>query len=398
MAIYLDNAATTALRPEALDAMLPFLRDEFANPSSPHSAGQRVRRALDDARERTAAALGAQPAEIVFTGSGSESDCLAIFGMLDARGAARGRFITSAIEHHAVLHAADALRERGHRVTVLPVDAEGFVSKEALAAALDVGRPAERTLVSVMHANNEIGTIQHIKELAAIAHGRGALLHTDAVQTVGHIPLHVGELDVDALTLSAHKFEGPKGVGALYLRRGIAATPIVYGGGQEGGRRAGTENVAGIVGLSVALERAVHELGATAPAIARVRDQLIEGVLARIPMTALNGARRERLPNNASLRFEGIEGQTLVLGLDLAGFATSTGSACTSGSLEPSHVLSALGLSAPEARGTVRFSLGRQTRDSDIEVLIERVAGIVHELRKLSPSLVAGGGMSHKQE
>jgi cysteine desulfurase len=396
--VYLDNAATTALRPEALDAMLPFLRDEFANPSSPHSAGQRVRRALDDARERTAAALGAQPTEIVFTGSGSESDCLAIFGMLAARGPARGRFITSTIEHHAVLHAADALRAQGHRVTLLPVDAEGFISKEALAAALDEQRSTDPTLVSVMHANNEIGTIQHIEGLAAVARGRGALFHTDAVQTVGHIPIQVGELGVDALTLSAHKFEGPKGVGALYLRHGVAETPIVYGGGQEGGRRAGTENVAGIVGLSVALEHAVRELGATAPAIARLRDQLIDGILARIPHTALNGARRERLPNNASLRFEGIEGQTLVLGLDLAGFAVSTGSACTSGSLEPSHVLSALGLSATEARGTVRFSLGRQTRDLDIEVLIERVAGIVHELRKLSTSLVAGGGVSHKQE
>ena len=405
MPVYLDNAATTPLRPEALDAMLPFLRDAFANPSSPHSAGQRSRRALDDARERTAAAIGASPAEIVFTGSGSEADCLAIFGMLDARGD-RARLITSAIEHHAVLHAADALRHRGHAVTVLPVDAEGFVPAETLKHALIETRAQERgapgheptTLVSIMHANNEIGTIQRIAELAAIARDRGALFHTDAVQTVGHVPVDAHAMHVDALSLSAHKFEGPKGVGALYLRDGVATAPLVYGGGQEGGRRAGTENVAGIVGLSIALELAVRALDEDAARIAALRDRLIDGAIERISHTACNGARRERLPNNASLRFADIEGHTAVLALDVAGYAVSTGSACTSGSLEPSHVLTAIGLTPAQARGTVRFSLDRTTRLEQVDRLLAELPGIIERLRHLSGALIVGGGLSHIRE
>ena len=399
MTIYLDNAATTPLRPEALDAMLPFLRGDYANPSSSHSAGQKVRRALDDARERTAAALGARPSEIVFTGSGSEADCLAIFGMLAASGTARGHFITSAIEHHAVLHAAGELRARGHRVTILPVDRDGFVSEAALDAALN--ERAGATLVSIMHANNEIGTIEPIAKLAAVARARGALFHTDAVQTVGHIPIDVKELDVDALTLSAHKFEGPKGVGALFVRNGVRVTPLVFGGGQEGGRRSGTENVAGIVGLSVALELAVRESSPPhngLPRTTALRDQLIDGALASIPGSTLNGARRERLPNSASLRFEGVDGQTVVLGLDLAEFATSTGSACTSGSLEPSHVLSAIGLTAPEARGTVRFSLGRTTTTADVARLHMVLPGMIERLRTLTDALVIGGGATSRAE
>lgn len=396
MPVYMDNAATTALRPEALDAMLPYMRAEFANPSSPHSAGQRARRALDDARERTAAALGARPSEIVFTGSGSEADCLAIFGMLAADDRSRCHLITSAIEHHAVLHAADALRARGHAVSIIPVDAEGFVSDDALKSALDETRG--RVLVSIMHANNEIGTIQRTAHLAALARERGALFHTDAVQTVGHIRVNVVELGADALSLSAHKLEGPKGVGALYLRDGVHARPLVHGGGQEGGRRAGTENVAGIVGLSVALELATRDVDHHAATTAALRDQLIEGVLLHIPGTALNGARRERLPNNASLRFEGIEGQTLVLALDVAGFEVSTGSACTSGSLEPSHVLTAIGCGAEEARGTVRFSLGRNTAANDVTRLLDDIPGIIERLRSLSGTLVVRGGLSHTRE
>jgi cysteine desulfurase len=412
MRVYLDNAATTALRPEALAAMQPLLGPDFANPSSPHSSGQRVRRRLDEARERTAAALGARPAEIIFTGSGSEADCFAIFGILDAHGrGGRGRFITSTIEHHAVLHAADALRERGHQVTIVPVDNEGFVEEAALEAALRDSRPQEAgnsvstraqergtTLVSIMHANNEIGTIQRIARLSAIAREHGALFHTDAVQTVGHIPIDVAALGVDALTFSAHKFEGPKGVAALYLRSGVRATPLVYGGGQEGGHRAGTENVAGIVGLSVALELATRDAAEQAAATAALRDRFIEGVLSAVPASALNGSRRERLPNNASLRFAHIEGQTVVLALDVAGFEVSTGSACTSGSLEPSHVLTAIGLDAAAARGTVRFSLGRTTMASDIARLSERLPGTIEKLRALTGALVVGGGPTQVRE
>lgn len=406
MAVYLDNAATTALRPEALDAMLPFLRADYANPSSPHSAGQRVRRALDEARERTAAAIGARAPEIVFTGSGSEAACLAIFGIL-ARGQ-RGHLITSAIEHHAVLHAADRMREAGHAVTILPVDTEGFVIEDALERALRASAFKERatrecattdvTLVSVMHANNEIGTIQRIARLAALAHAHGALFHTDAVQTAGHIPLDVKALGVDALSLSAHKFEGPKGVGALYVRAGVDPTPIVVGGGQEGGRRAGTENVAGIVGLSVALDLTARDVERQAAATSKARDRLIDAALKEIPRTYVNGSRRERLPNNASLRFDGIEGQTVVLALDVAGFEASTGSACTSGSLEPSHVLSALGLDAAQARGTVRLSLGRTTAQTDVERLPTGLSGIIEKLRALSGALVVGGGPSRTRE
>jgi cysteine desulfurase len=401
MTVYLDNAATTALRPEALAAMQPLLGPEFANPSSPHSSGQRVRRLLDEARERSAAALGVRPSEIIFTGSGSEADCLAIFGILDAhRGDGRGRFLTSAIEHHAVLHAADALRARGNTVMILPVDREGFVDEAVLETALRETRPQERrpTLVSVMHANNEVGTIQRIARLSAIAHEHGALFHTDAVQTIGHIPIDVAALGVDALTFSAHKFEGPKGVAALYLRSGVRATPLVYGGGQEGGLRAGTENVAGIVGLSVALELATRVVAEQAVATAALRDQLIDSVLSTIPGSALNGSRLERLPNNASLRFADVEGQTVVLALDVAGFEVSTGSACTSGSLEPSHVLTAMGLDAAAARGTVRFSLGRTTTASDIARLSEHLPGTIEKLRALTSALVVGGGPTQLRE
>jgi cysteine desulfurase len=401
MAVYLDNAATTPLRSEALNAMLPFLRADYANPSSSHSAGQRARRALDDARERSAATLGVSADEIIFTGSGSEADCTAIFGLCAPGATGRHHFITSAIEHHAVLHAAETVRERGHSVAILPVDAEGFVRAGALEEALHDGMRAgaERatTLVSIMHANNEIGTIEPIAQLAALAHEHGALFHTDAVQTVGHIPLDVRALGVDALSLSAHKFEGPKGVGALYVRNGLTMKPLIFGGTQEGGRRAGTENVAGIVGLAVALELAVSDLDRSARVTAALRDQLIEGALA-LPGVSLNGARHQRVPNNANLRFEGIEAQTMVLALDLAGFEVSTGSACTSGSLEPSHVLSALGQSAAQARGAVRFSLGRTTTADDIARLLSRLEGTIQKLRSLAAALEPGGGLTRVRE
>lgn len=385
--IYLDNAATTATRPEAIETMLPFLSQRYANPSSPHSSGQFVRTALEDARERTAAAIGAKPTEIVFTGGGSEADNLAIFGIMDAHAEKGNGFVTCAIEHHAVLHAADALRRRGDDVTVLPVDAEGFVDPEALRAAI-----SDRTvLVSIMHANNEIGTIEPIHALAGIAHERGALFHTDAIQTVGHIPIDVAALGVDALTMSAHKFEGPKGVGALYLKRGVRIRPRVVGGGQEFSKRAGTENVAGIVALATALELAVAELTGYLNNTTRLRDRFVDSVRTAIKHTAVNGPLSERLANNASLRFEGCDASALMMALDGEGIEVSTGSACTSGSLEASHVLTAIGLRPESARGTVRFSLGRTTTSQDIDAVLSTLPGIISRLRRISGAFAAGG-------
>jgi cysteine desulfurase len=386
--VYLDNAATTALRAEALEAMLPYFQTSYANASSLHSSGQRVRHALEQARDRTAAALGARPEEIVFTGSGSEADNLAIFGVM-RRGGARTEFITCASEHHAVLHAADALRTRGHRVTIVPVDREGFVDLPALRAAL-----SERTaLVSLMHANNEIGTIQPIAQVAELVHAHGALFHTDAVQSVGHVPLNVAALGVDALSFSAHKFEGPKGVGGLFVRKGVALEPLIFGGGQEDGRRSGTENVPGIVGLSVALELAARELGQTVPALTALRDELIEQILREIPDSALNGPARERLPNNVNVRFEGIEGDTLVVGLDLAGIDVSTGSACSSGSLDPSHVMTAIGLPPGQARGCLRLSLGRSTTAEQLRRTVASLVPLVARLRTLTGTLLPDVGV-----
>jgi cysteine desulfurase len=384
--IYLDNAATTGVRPEALDAMLPFLTDRYANPSSPHSSGQLARRALDGAREKTAAAIGAKPSEIVFTGGGSEADSLAIFGIMDAYADRGKRFITCAIEHHAVLHAADALRRRGADVTILPVDADGFVDPETLRSALT----DDTVLVSIMHANNEIGAIQRVRELADVAHSRGALVHTDAIQSVGHIAIDVAVLGVDALTMSAHKFEGPKGVGALYVKRGVRVRPRVVGGSQEFGKRAGTENVAGIVALAAALTAAIEELDDSSRRVGGLRDAFIDASLERIPDVALNGTREHRLPNNASLRFAGCDASALMMALDLAGIEVSTGSACTSGSLEPSHVLTAIGLEPEAARGTVRFSLGRSTSRDDIDTVIGVLPGAVANMRRVSTSAASG--------
>ncbi len=384
--LYLDNAATTQTRKEVLDAMLPFFGAQYANPSSIHSSGQGVNRAVHDARKRSARALGAQPEEIIFTSGGSEADSLAIFGSLTGR-FVQAHFITSAIEHHAVLHAAQRLREFGQHVIVLPVDGEGFVSEAALDAALRQG-PA---LVSIMHGNNEIGTLQPVARLARIVHEHGGIFHTDAVQTVGHIALDVRELGVDMLSLSAHKFEGPKGIGALFVRKGLPIAPLIHGGSQEGGRRAGTENVPGIIGLAAALELAVSELAQSQPRLEDLRDTLITGLIAKIPGAAFNGSKTSRLPNNVSLRIPNIEGDTVVLGLDLAGIEISTGSACSSGSLEPSHVTTAIGLAQAEARSCVRISLGRTTTRADIERVIDVLPPLVARLQGLSASLTVEG-------
>ena len=380
--LYLDHAATTPVRPEVLDAMLPFFTRLSANPSSMHAGGQHVARELAAARSRIAHALSARPQEIVFTSGGSEGDNLALFGSLTGR-FERAHIVTSAIEHHAVLHAAQALRERGHRVTILPVDHEGFVSADTLRDALD-GAPA---IVSIMHGNNEIGTIQDLPALAAVAHERGALVHSDAVQTVGHLPVDVNVLGVDLLSLSAHKFEGPKGIGALYVRPGVTLAPLIYGGGQEGGRRSGTENVPGAVGMATALALAVAEQEQAIQRVTTLRDALIDGIVRVIPHASLNGSRTRRLPNNVNVRFDRIEGDTVVLGLDLAGIDISTGSACSSGSLEPSHVTRALGLEPAQARGAVRISLGRTTTHADVERVLQVLPPVVQRLRGLSGAL-----------
>jgi cysteine desulfurase len=374
--IYLDNAATTTVRPEAVAAMLPLLGGGY-NPSSLHAEGRAARAALDDAREAVARVLGAAPREIVFTGGGSESDVTAIVGAARAL-AARGRHVvTSAIEHHAVLHAADVLERDGWRVTRLPVDRRGLVDPQEFAAALE----PQTTVASVMLANNEIGVVQPVAELAALARARGVVFHTDAVQAAGWLPLAVDALGVDLLSLSGHKFNGPKGVGILYVRRGTPLEPLIVGGGQEHGLRAGTEDVAGIVGLAAALRLAEAERPATAPRVAALRDRLQTGILAAFPDALVNGAATPRLPNNLSVAFAGLPSDALLIRLDLDGIAASAGSACAAGSLEPSHVTAALGLDEERRLGVIRFSLGRQTSVAEIDEVLRRLPRAVSDVR-----------------
>jgi cysteine desulfurase len=369
--IYLDHAATTPARPEAIAAMLPLLDAGGYNPSSLHAEGRAARAALDDARAIVAGILGARPREIVFTGAGSESIVLAIVGAARAR-ATRGRHvITSSIEHHAVLHAVDILEAEGWTVTRLPVDARGLVGVEQFRAAL---RP-DTVLASIMLANNEIGTVQPVAELAAIAREHGVLFHTDAVQTPGHLPLDADVLGVDLLSISAHKFYGPKGVGVLYVRTGTAVEPLIVGGGQEHGLRAGTENVAGIAGLATALALAEQERPAAASRLAALRDRLESAVAAAVPDTIVNGAGAPRLPHVTSLAFAGVAADALLIRLDLEGISASAGSACAAGSLEPSHVIAALGIPESYRLGMIRFSLGRSTTDEEVA----RVVGMLPE-------------------
>ncbi|MCS6889190.1 cysteine desulfurase family protein [Chloroflexus sp.] len=383
--IYLDHAATTPLDPRVLEAMMPFLTGMSGNASSIHQVGRAALQALDDAREQVALVLGCQPKEIVFTSGGSESINLAIKGVAMAlRAQGKTHLISSAIEHHAVLHALDYLVEyEGFRVTLLPVDRSGRVNPADLAAAI---RP-ETALVSVMYANNETGVIQPVAELAAICRERGVLFHTDAVQAPGQLPLDVQALGVDLLSLTAHKFYGPQGVGLLYLRRGTPLAPQINGGAQERRRRAGTENIAGIVGLAKALTIAESERLTHASRLRALSDCLIDGVLARIPRSWLNGDRAHRLPAIANLGFACIETESLLLLLDQRGICASSGSACTSGSLEPSHVLLAMGLSPDEANGSIRFSLGRQTTEAQIETLLDILPDLVAQLRAVAPCM-----------
>jgi cysteine desulfurase len=381
--IYLDHAATTALDPRVLEAMLPYFTQQPGNPSSIHHPGRTALQALDDAREVVALAIGAKLREIIFTGGGSEANNLAIKGVALAQ-QQRGRgnhIITSAIEHHAVLHAVEYLAQFGFTATILPVDARGFVRPDDLRAALR----ANTVLVSIMYANNEIGVIQPIAELGAICREHGVPFHTDAVQALGSLPVNVQDLNVDLLSLTAHKLYGPKGVGALYVRRGMPLLPQLNGGGQERRRRAGTENVPGIVGLAAALSLAEEQHDWYAHHCTGLRDRLIDGILERIPGTRLNGDRAQRLPNNANLAFDYIEGESMLLLLDQQGICASSGSACTSGSLDPSHVLTALGLTPEQAVSSVRFTVGKTVTHADIDRVLELLPGMVAQLRAVSP-------------
>ena len=378
MRIYLDHNATTPVEPEAADAMAAALRDHFGNPSSVHAFGQQAKALLDEARTAVARLLGASPAEVVFTGSGTEADNLALRGVQPRSPASpRPHLIVSAIEHEAVGQTARALADLGWQTTVLPVDGAGLVNPDDLRQAIGHGA----SLVSVMHANNETGTIQPISTLAGIAHEHGALFHTDAVQSAGKVPLDVAALGVDLLSIAAHKFGGPKGVGALWMRRGVSLSPALTGGRQERGRRAGTENVPGIAGLGVAARRAIDRVGRSS-AVAALRDRLEGELLRRIPGTAVNGDPVRRLPNTTSISFDGVEGESLVIALDLEGIAVSAGSACSSGTYEPSHVLRALGLPPGRVQSAVRFSLGPYTEAAEIESVLEVVPCVVERMRQ----------------
>ncbi len=382
--VYLDNNATTAVRPEALEALTPYLADEYGNASSIHSFGQRARAGVERARAEVAALAVAQPKEVIFTSGGTESDNLAIFGVVGAtklHRAGRKHVITSAIEHHAVLNACQHLEKTGVDVTYLPVGSEGIVDPDDVRRAI---RP-ETVLITVMHANNELGTLQPVEEIGKIAQEADIYFHSDAVQTAGKLPLDVGKLGVDLLSLSGHKLHGPKGVGALYVHRGVHLEPLFYGGHHQRDLRPGTENVAGIIGLGKAAELARREQAAEAVGIGRLRDRLEEGILAAVPHTGVNGSRERRLPNTTNIYFEYIEGEALVIALDLKGVACSTGAACSSGAIEPSHVLTAIGRPPEIARASLRFSLGHLNVAEDVAYVLEVLPETVHRLRELSP-------------
>jgi cysteine desulfurase len=379
--IYLDHNATTPVAPEVVDRMTAVLRDDFGNPSSVHHYGQRAKALLDEARSAVATLLHVDPPEVVFTSGGTESDNMAIRGAAEAlepRG--RTHLIASAIEHEAVIITLRALARRGWRITLLPVDQSGVVDPEALRDALT----DQTALVSVMHANNEIGTIQPVAELAQLARARGALFHTDAVQSAGKIPVDARTLGVDLLTVSAHKLYGPKGAGALWIRRGLRLLPLLTGGKHERSRRAGTENVAGIVGFGTAASLAASKMEAEARRVAALRDRLEQGVLSAVTGTAVNGAPSARVPNTTNISFDRVEAESLLIALDLEGVAVSTGSACSSGTLEPSHVLKAMGFPAHRTQNSIRFSLGAGNTDAEIDHVVSVLPRVVEKLRTLT--------------
>ncbi len=379
--IYLDYAATTPTHPAVMKEMEAYFTDDFGNPSSIHSYGQQARGAVEEARARVAGLIGAQDKEIIFTGGGTEADNLAVKGMAYASEGQGNHIITSAIEHHAVLRTCQWLEKRGYRVTYLPVDKYGLVDTGDVSKAIT----DKTVLISVMSASNEVGTIQPVAEIGEIAQKAGVCFHTDAVQAVGHIPVDVNELKVDLLSISAHKLYGPKGIGALYVRDGVRLVPLMHGGEQERGQRPSTENVPGIVGFGKAIELAGQEMTGEAERITKLRDKLISGIMAKIEGTCLNGHPVRRLPNNVNISVDVVDGEAMLLNLDLEGMCVSTGSACSSATDEPSHVLRAMGLSSEQASSSLRFSLGKWTADEDIERVLDVLPGIVGRLRVVSP-------------
>ena len=381
--IYADHAATTAVSPAALEAMLPYFTSGYGNPSSLYAFGQQAKSDLEQARAAVARCLNAQPEEIYFTSGGTEADNWALRGVAELmalKGKKTGHIITTAIEHHAILHTAQYLEKQGYEVTYLPVDGEGRVDPAAVEAAI---RP-DTILISVMAANNEIGTIEPIAEIGAIAKAHKVLFHTDAVQAVGHIPVDVQAWNVDLLSLSGHKFGGPKGVGVLYMKKPLRLPALIQGGGQEKGRRSGTENVPGAVGLAAALSEAVDHMEAENLRLAALRDKLMDG-LTKLPYTKATGSLTHRLPGTASFVFEGVEGEALLLHLDAKGICASSGSACSSASLDPSHVLLAIGLPHAIAHGSLRLSLGPDNTEADVEYMLKEVPAVVDYLREMSP-------------
>lgn len=380
--IYLDNAATTKMKDSVLEAMKPYFTEIFGNASSTYTTpGQAARKALSDARETVSGCIGALPGELFFTSGGTEADNWAIKGVALKNKDKGNHIITTTVEHHAVLHTCEALEKQGFTVTYLPVDEFGMVNPEDVKAAI-----TDKTiLVSVMFANNEIGTINPISEIGAICREKGVYFHTDAVQATGAVPINVKEMNIDLLSMSAHKFHGPKGVGALYIRKGVKIENLLHGGAQESGRRATTENVAGIVGMAQALKEACDNMKEKTGKLIYLRDKLIDGILDSVPYTRLNGHREKRLPNNTSFCFRYIEGESLLLSLDMLGFVVSSGSACTSGSLDPSHVLLGIGLPHEIAHGSMRASLSEFTTEEEIDSFINTVGPIVKRLRDMSP-------------
>jgi cysteine desulfurase len=381
--IYLDHAATTPTHPEVVKAMLPYFKDGFGNPSSIYSYGQRAKGAIEEARTKVAELIGARSEEVVFTSGGTEADNLAVKGVVSANERKGNHIITTSVEHHAVLEVCKFLEKRGLRITCLPVDKYGVVDPDDVRRAIT----DKTVLISVMHANNEVGTIEPVQEIGEIAEEAGVCFHSDAVQTTGHIPVNVDKLKVDLLSISGHKFYGPKGVGALYVRKGTKLFSLVQGGEQEKRRRAGTENVPGIVGLGKAAEIAGQDMGREAERLTGLRDKLIKGLMEGTDQIRLNGHPRKRLPNNVNVSVDFVEGESMVLNLDLEGICASTGSACSSASLQPSHVLLALGLSPEQAHGSLRFTLGRGNSEEDVARVLNVLPGIIAKLRAMSPLL-----------
>lgn len=379
--IYVDNAATTKVAAEVVEAMLPYLTENYGNPSSIYAEGREAKKAIEHAREQVAAAIGADPKEIYFTGSGSEADNWAIRSTANALKSKGNHIITSAVEHHAVLHTCQDLEKQGFEVTYLPVDEYGMVSAEDVKAAIK----DNTVLISIMFANNEIGTIMPIAEIGAIAKEAGVVFHTDAVQAVGNVHIDVNEMNIDMLSLTGHKFHGPKGSGALYVRKGVRLTSFITGGAQERMRRAGTENVAGIVGLGKAIETATANIDEKQKKLTALRDAYIKKVLDTIPYSRLNGHPTKRLPGNANISFEFIEGEGMLLSLDMKGISASSGSACTSGSLDPSHVLLAIGLKHEQAHGSLRVTFDEENTLEEAEYIAESLKEIVDRLRMMSP-------------